>query len=424
VTPGFDRRDAIELAALFVLALGLRLAFGLWLHPPGEFVFSDMWVYDHRAGRLLSGELGPWDTFTPVGYPALLAGMYALFGRNFPAIAVVHALFGAASTLLVQRIGRRVPGRAVALISASLVAIHPALVLYSGLLLSETSFGFLLLASLWLLLRMAERPSIARAALAGSVLGLATVVRPNLLAFAPLLVPWLWVVAGRRLLSALRHAALIGACALVPIAGACVHNSRLAGRLTGPATNGGLNFYLNFAEVRSVRFPEGTIEHKIQPVPNAVHDSTDEWVERPFYDDRHYFARGVRLIVERPLRLGRALRNVFEGSGIGRQRYWPSWRPIGLLLSGVSIAFFVVALIPSFLHVGWLAIRRRLLAPEEAPRLLLATAAFSVFLTMWLFLGDPRVRVPFDPIFVLLGVDGGRRALGWLLERRRRRAAA
>lgn len=419
MTPALDRRDAFELAGLFVVALSLRLAFGLWLHPPGEFVYSDMSVYDHRASRLLSGELGPWDSFTPVGYPALLAAMYAAFGRSFAAIAVLHALLGAATVLFVQRIGRRLVGRAVALASAILVAIHPALILYSGLVLSETTFGFTLLASLLLLLRFAERPSILRAALAGGVLGIATVVRPNLLALAPLLLPWLWVVAGRRVRTALRHAVAIGAFAILPIAGACAHNSRLVGRVAGPATNGGLNFYLNLAEVRSVRFREGAVEHKIQPVPNSVHYPTDEWVERPFYDDRYYFARGARLIAEHPLRLGRALRNVFEGTGIGRQRYWPGWRPIGLFLSGVSIAFFVVALVPAFLHAGFLAVRRRLLLPEEATRLLLVAAGVSVFSTMWLFLGDPRVRVPFDPIFLLLGVDGTRRALGYVIERRR-----
>jgi hypothetical protein len=57
---------------------------------------------------------------------------------------------------------------------------------------------------------------------------------------------------------------------------------------------------------------------------------------------------------------------------------------------------------------------------EEAPRFLVFLTAFSVMPVLYLFLGDPRIRVPFDPLFVVLALDGitrGRAALAWLRER-------
>src|SRR4051812_9139895 len=65
--------------AVFLVALWVRLRF-VEEHPPGLYVVSDMEFYDRRADHLLSGGLTIWDTFTPVGYPALLALIYAVIG--------------------------------------------------------------------------------------------------------------------------------------------------------------------------------------------------------------------------------------------------------------------------------------------------------------------------------------------------------
>src|SRR5678815_611345 len=103
-TAAFPRRTVL----FFTIAgLALRLWFNLIQHPPGNFLFSDMGVYDQRARNLLSGHLGPWDTFTPVGYPAFLAFFYALTNRNLVVVAVVHALMGAGVVWLAARISWR-----------------------------------------------------------------------------------------------------------------------------------------------------------------------------------------------------------------------------------------------------------------------------------------------------------------------------
>ena len=73
--------------AIFVAALSSRLVFNLLLHRPGDFLVSDMHNYDVRASRLVLGLRDPWDTFTPMGYPAFLAAVFGLTRHSFAASA-------------------------------------------------------------------------------------------------------------------------------------------------------------------------------------------------------------------------------------------------------------------------------------------------------------------------------------------------
>ena len=83
----------------------------------------------------------------------------------------------------------------------------------------------------------------ARAALLGLVVGLATLLRGTSLALLPLAgaaVAWPAAALRRR---ALLVSLVVAACAAA-LAPAVVHNSRAAGRLVGPALNGGVNLYI------------------------------------------------------------------------------------------------------------------------------------------------------------------------------------
>jgi hypothetical protein len=59
----------------------------------------------------------------------------------------------------------------------------------------------------------------------------------------------------------------------------------------------------------------------------------------------------------------------------------------------------------------WLIFLRELGRPEFATRLLLVLVVSSVLLVLYVFLGDPRVRVPFDPLVIVLATDGIARAM-------------
>lgn len=422
-----SREQLAWTAAALVLGVGVRLWFVTDVHPPGAHVASDMWVYDFRARRLLNGPLDAWDTFTPVGYPALLALLYSVAGAHgHVAAGVAQAVFGGATAALTHRIGRRLAtGRVVAPIAGLVVALHFPLVFYAGFLLTEVSFAFLLTLSVWLLLRAAERPGLLRASLAGLVVGAATVLRPNLLAAYPFVALYLVLTVGRA-----RHAwrplvAGLALGALVPLVAAGLHNSRIAQRPVVLATNGGLNFFANFAEVRSIKHRDARgVVHTITPIPNLLFHRQDFDSPRPFHDAGWFYGQGLERIRERPDRLLRALRNLPEGMGLGLQDYWPGWRGHERLLDAYSLGFGWLGVVPALLGIAALVLGGRLRDEREGPTVLLAGVVLSAFLVLYLFLGDPRVRVPFDPLIVLLALDATVRAVKAVVVRAPWRSAA
>lgn len=386
-----ERRPWIALG-VFLFAAAVRLWFNFVVHPPGKFVFSDMSVYDLRARNLLAGTLGPWDSFTPRGYPALLALIYALGGDEMRNVAVAQALLGACVSALTYGIGvRMLSSSALALAAALLASAHLPLVLYGGLLLSEIPFAFFLLLSLYLFLRRGW-PAWLGGCLAFSA---AILIRPNLLPTLPLVTLWAgWGKGARGWMQALTLLLLTGASAAV----VSWQNSRLLGEPTFLATNGGLNFYLAFREVRGVEYVEDGALHRIVPIPNLVRYREMERVKEPFWRQGHYYARGLASLREDPRRLLRSLDHLKEGMGLGVQDFWPGWREKAELLRGYGRPFFYAGILPGLLYFPWLLRRRR----SEA--LLVSAFLVSASLTLGFFLGDPRMRVPFDPLFLLLSL--------------------
>jgi hypothetical protein len=393
-------RGAAFPGAVFVLALVVRLVFVCAYHSPQHYVFSDMWVYDHRARNLLSGALSAWDTFTPVGYPTFLALVYGL-GGNALAVGVLQALLGALTALFMWRLAAGVFGSSRVALSVGVVsALHVPAIFYSGFLLTETLFSFLLVSGAWALWASIERRSRWAFLGCGLLLGIGATVRPNLLLFLPCVPLIIWLGTGRRWREALLSSVVLAAAFAVPAGAAAAHNARLVGAPT-LGTNGGLNFYLNFASVRGVRYRDARGEHGITPIPNLFYYSQDEYVKVPFYADAHYYGRGMALLREEPARLGVTLRNLVEASGAGRQGYWPGndrdpWQRLH------RRSFFYAGILPALAALGLLVYRRRYAAASNLGLAIASAMVLSSVVTLLFFLGDPRMRVPFDPLLILL----------------------
>jgi dolichyl-phosphate-mannose-protein mannosyltransferase len=415
---------AAPAAAVMLLASSVRLVFVCAFSPPGEHVFSDMWVYDHRARDLLSGALGAWDTFTPVGYPATLALLYRLSGNSTLVVGVLQALLGGATALLTTRLAARVFARPKVTLCVGVVsALHVPAVYYAGYLLTETLFSFLVIAATAALTMSIERRSRLGFALTGLLLGYGATVRPNLLVFLPFIPALIWLGSGRRLRQVVVPSLLLAAAFALPVGAAALHNARLIGH-PSLGSNGGLNFYLNFAPVRGVRFAEGRLVHRITPIPNLFRypsDDAEEAVDVPFYDEAHYYARGLSILREHPERLAISADNLVEAAGGGRQGYWPGDAREPFMRAHRRI-FLWAAIVPSLIGIGMLAARRRYARLENLALFASAALVLSSAVTLMFFLGDPRMRVPFDPVLILLATSAYV-WLGELIERRFRVAS-
>ncbi len=191
-----DRRWA-HTAAITAIALVARAAIVAWAFnrfPP----IADGTFYQLFATRLAHG-LGytvVWDdgavTYAahyPVGYPALLALAYRVFG-DAPGVAMaVNAAIGTLAAACGHRVALRELSPRLALVAGLALALQPALLLYTPAVMTEgVAASLVVIALACAPPRDAEkRVYIARIVLMGVVFGFATLVRPQTIVFAPFL---------------------------------------------------------------------------------------------------------------------------------------------------------------------------------------------------------------------------------------------
>jgi 4-amino-4-deoxy-L-arabinose transferase-like glycosyltransferase len=239
-----DRGDLAFTIAVAVVALLPRLFVAIaWAREP----VWDGHYYHFGATRIATG-LGysedvmlagqavwkPWCHY-PVGLSGFLGLVYKVFGSGIGVAPVVNAALGALLCGVVHRLARQLLSENRARVAAGIAALHPGLIAYSAVVMTEPLAALLLAvaalcAALW-------GPRWLGTIIAGVVLGLATLVRPSTLLAAPLLAlmgprPW-WKAA-------LRGAAAT-AISLLVVSPWTLRNCRVMDGCALVSTNGGWN---------------------------------------------------------------------------------------------------------------------------------------------------------------------------------------
>ena len=204
------RLGIAALVAILLLGVGLRV---------GEAWSGRAPVYDAAAYAAIARNLDEGNGFTvganatqpstdySPGLPLFVAGIYKITGGVHERLArIVLALIGALAPLFAYLLARRlahpfavsspvgdkertVPGGAVVagLIAALVVAIYPATVEYTGMLMTEPLAATLLAGAILAILWSADGESPWRWLVPGLTLGALALVRPEYLAIALLL---------------------------------------------------------------------------------------------------------------------------------------------------------------------------------------------------------------------------------------------
>ncbi len=173
---------------ILILAAGLRL-----LH---NLVLSDSSLFMHHTGdalthlkwseAILSGRL---DTLLPFFraplYGFFMSALLMMSGGYEWIISFSQYLLGIGTALLVYELGRKCFSKRVALTSGILTAVYPLFPFFESQLLLTSLFTFLCLLSLTFLERSMFNARYRHAAMAGLIMGLASLTRPNILLFFP-----------------------------------------------------------------------------------------------------------------------------------------------------------------------------------------------------------------------------------------------
>ena len=188
----------------------------------------------------------PWAHY-PVGYSALLALVYRLFGSSLMVAPLVNAVVGTLLVVVAHRLARHGLSESRARLAAGLVALHPGLICYSAVVMTEQLAALLALAAIWGF--VAFRRGWVAALGGGVLLGLSVLVRPATLLLGPML-----AVAGRRPFpKALAGAAGATAVAVLVVLPWTLRNCRVMDGCAFVSTNAGWNLAIG-AISRTGRF--------------------------------------------------------------------------------------------------------------------------------------------------------------------------
>lgn len=288
-----------------ILAVGLllraALLAGCWRRPE-RFFAPDSYGYDELAvSMLLWGEFsrtgdGEAEIFRTPGYPAFLAGVYALSGKSVHAAIGVQIALDVGLCLLVYVLGARLCSRRAGLIAAAAQAVSPVAVAGSVRILSESLFALLLTGAVVLLAEHFRRSRLRTALGAAALMGAACLVRPiGLVAVA--------VAAGALLCRPRRRRPAVAfvAVAAAIVAPWVVRNYVRAGyaRLSGVADYNA--FAYNAAAVVEAD-PRVQLDDEQRELAEAIRDGPDAWL----LNDPEFLRRcrraGWAIIAAHPLR--------------------------------------------------------------------------------------------------------------------------
>jgi 4-amino-4-deoxy-L-arabinose transferase-like glycosyltransferase len=208
---------------------------------------EDIWVRGQLTWR-------PWVHY-PVGYSALLGAAYKLFGSSLLVAPLLNAVCGTLLTVASYRLARHFISTTRARIAGALVALHPGLIAYSALVMTELVAA--LLSVLVGLCLVAFRGRLQALLIAGLILGVSVLVRPSSLLLV-LLVPFTQPGGVWR---GLKNLVLVSAVTLAVVLPWTLRNCQRFDGCALVSTNGGWNLAIgaigNSGRFQTLRASDG-----------------------------------------------------------------------------------------------------------------------------------------------------------------------
>ncbi len=385
-------------AAVFTLALALRLGFTAYFVTKGLGEVYGRDLYFNLAQSWLGWLPMPaFDATHPPLYTMIVAALLGIFRSANPLpVLLLQCLAGAASVLLVRRIGARLADESTARLAALWCALDPALIFFTPHLQTETIFIAMTLLFFVGLVREWDRPLSWRLIVLGLWGGLCVLCRSVLGGYPALLFLVLWRAQGLK--RAFLFCALLGLGWLAPSAAWTARNYFKYGKVVPAATLMGWNLYEGFTLDREVvRRHPAEMGAEVQALgltdPIAVGD--------------HFAKKTAALVRADPL----GAVKIVIGKAFLFWRPFPYDPHVWWQRGALGVYFTVV-----FALALWGA--RGTLAPASAWG---AVWALFVYLTVVhsIFFTSLRYRLPLEPFLVLLASAG---ALALVRGREGRRA--
>ena len=400
---------------VFLLALIVRFVY-LWQiqsSPFFETPLGDAGWHDTWARSLLQGGWRyPGVFFRAPLYPYSLAVLYALLGEGYLMVRVAQIVLGSLSCVLVYRLAGRLFNRTTALVAGVGAGLYGTLIYFDAELLIVVLILFLDLLLLWLVTGRGGRSGWIGTLLAGLVLGLSIIARPNIVLFVPALLFWMWWKDGRRRRPRFyRQLGLIGLMVVLVILPVAIHNHGAGDGRVLISSQAGINFYIGNelqADGKTSAPPGGvTYEDSFKDnVWAASERIAQEELGRglkPSEISRYWYSRTFGEIGQDPLRwAGLMLRKMYfllngheieSNISVYTAREWSPLLRVLVWKGPVSFPFGI--LMPLALAGLWLSRR------DWRKHLLMYLFLISYALSIILFFVNGRFRMPLVPVLII-----------------------
>ena len=251
------------LALILVAAAALRIWYLAEIVHAPDFVEmrQDLSVQDYHARAILSGDwtlpegrsdpkIATTPYYRPPAYTYLLSAIYFVTQGSYLAPRIFNVLLGLCSILLMYHLGKIMFGGLVAAITSALMATYWGFIYYEGEVNDPAVFVFLLPCLLLTLYHWRQSFSIRWVLLAGLITGCYALMRPNILAFGPVMAAWLlWTGwrAGRMRAVCFAWVTLAGVTALT-ILPVTLRNYFVSGEFVPISTYFGENLHIGNSE--------------------------------------------------------------------------------------------------------------------------------------------------------------------------------
>jgi len=310
----------------------------------------------------------------------ILAGIYAVFGHSYLAVACIQAVIGGLTALLVVLVGMQLLNDITpALVAGCMFACHPLLIFATGLLYSETIYLFALVAFTYACLKMiGDARTKGWAVAAGVLLGASVLMKPNLMLFPLALFFWLWL-ASRDLHRALTLGGIAVLAMLTVVLPWTSRNYRVTGTLVPVSANSGLNLWQgNHPEADGAAYPLEQVE-PLEGYSEVERDRTyQRWAVQQIRSDP---ARFLALMPRKIAKFFSPLQTSNRGRMVAR---------LSVLVDGMWAAFLGLAVWGAFRTVGrsraWMLIYLLVLYPIALTAVFYGATRYGMVIYPYLFL--------------------------------------
>jgi len=234
---------------IYAAAFAIRLIFLLEIEsmPTFDYPIMDEQYHVELARQINSPDGLPREPFfrAPL-YPYFLALTYKITGGSLFWCRFIQILIASLIPVLLMHLGLKLFNKKIAYISGAIASFYPTFIYFDNTLLITFVEVLSFLIVVYQLYRCQEKPSAVNFILAGGMLGLGAIARPNFLLLAPFLLVWMWLIINPKIGlgdTVTRYLMFIGAAAII-IMPVTIRNYMVSKEFVPIAWQGGFNFYI------------------------------------------------------------------------------------------------------------------------------------------------------------------------------------